>query len=348
MTIEELKKRAGTDPVETSLHAQIESIATKQTRDQKPYLEILTKDATADFSLRVWSDHPAYKLCAKLQSGEFVAIKGDFHVSPNFGLEARNWTVRPLDPDEKLGLLAGPPDLLAKQNRDYESIEVFVQSIRDPRLHRLSALFLAEFGDRFRRAAGARHFHHARRGGLIEHVAQMMRSADALTPVYPTLNRDLLLAGILFHDAGKMWENCYGKESFVMPFDVWGELLGHLSIGVELINRLWNRLKELPEYDSWHSLKPDSEAVRLHLIHLIAAHHGERQFGSPIEPKTPEAMVLHIVDNLDAKLEMFFSAYENGQHLSPEIIERVRPLPGNLVEPLPIFSEPVSPPANEP
>jgi 3'-5' exoribonuclease len=337
MTIEELKKRASTDPVETSLHAQIESVTTKQTRDQKPYLEILAKDATANFNLRVWSDHPAYKACTKLQSGEFVAIEGGFHVSPNFGLEARNWTVRPLEPDEKLGLLAGPPDLQKRQNSDYESIEGFAESICDPRLHRLSALFLAEFGDRFRRAAGARHFHHARRGGLIEHVAQMMRCADALTPVYPTLNRDLLLAGILFHDAGKLWENCYGKESFVMPYDVWGELLGHISIGVELINRLWRKLKELPEYGAWENLKPDSEAVRLHLIHLVAAHHGEKQFGSPVEPKTPEAMVLHIVDNLDAKLEMFFSAYENGQHLSTEIIERVRPLPGNLVEPLPIF-----------
>jgi 3'-5' exoribonuclease len=339
MTIEELKRQADTTQSGASLHAQIEAVTPKQTRDQKPYLEALVKDATASFVLRIWSDHPAYKTCSKLLGGEFVAIEGEFHVNPNFGLEARNWTIRPLEPEEKNNLLAGPKELQEKQNADFKTIEGFAESIRDPRLNRLAAMFLAEFGDRFRRAAGARNFHHARRGGLIEHVAQMMRAADALAPVYPTLNRDLLMAGILFHDVGKMWENCYGKDSFVMPYDVWGELLGHISIGVELVNRLWYKLKTLPESATWSEFKPDSETVRLHLIHLVAAHHGEKQFGSPVEPKTPEALVLHIVDNLDAKLEMFFSAYKNAHHFGPEIIERVRPLPGNLVSPLPQISD---------
>jgi 3'-5' exoribonuclease len=348
MRIEELRKRAGIEAVQASLHVQVESMITKQTRDQKPYLEILTKDGTSDFNLRVWSDHPAYKWCAELPSGAFMAIEGEFQISPNFGLEARNWAVRPLDEEEKLSLLSGPSEWQEKQKRDFESIKGFLETINDPRLRRLSALFLAEFGERFSRAAGARQYHHARRGGLIEHVAQMMRAAEALVPIYPNLNRDLLLTGILFHDAGKMWENCYGKESFVMPYDLWGELLGHISIGIELVNRLWNRLKALPDYDAWHDLETDSEMVRLHLIHLVAAHHGEKQFGSPVEPKTPEAMVLHLVDNLDAKMEMYSSAYQNGQHLSSEIIARVRPLPGNLVQPLPKFSQVTDPPDLDP
>jgi 3'-5' exoribonuclease len=75
---------------------------------------------------------------------------------------------------------------------------------------------------------------------------------------------------------------------------------------------------------------------------LIAAHHGERQYGSPIEPKTPEAIALHMIDNLDAKLEMMFCAYQSGRRLHAEIIERVRPLAANLVEPLPIFAPEVS------
>src|SRR5262249_52983506 len=82
---------------------------------------------------------------------------------------------------------------------------------------------------------------------------------------------------------------------------------------------------------------PDSESVRLHLIHLVAAHHGEKQFGSPVEPKTPEAIALHFIDNLDAKLEVILSAYATGHRLSAAVIERVRPLPGNIVVPLPGF-----------
>jgi len=190
-----------------------------------------------------------------------------------------------------------------------------------------------------RRAAGARNYHHARRGGLVEHVAQMMRSSDAVAGVYPGLNRDLLLAGVLFHDSGKLWENCFPKDSFVMPYDVRGELIGHVSIGIELVNRLWQRLKESAEFSQWSSLTPDSESVRLHLVHLVAAHHGEKQFGSPVEPRTPEAITLHLIDNLDAKLEMMDNAYQLGKRLSAEVVERVRPLPTNLVEPLPVFSK---------
>ncbi len=167
----------------------------------------------------------------------------------------------------------------------------------------------------------------------------MMRAGDAVAAVYPALNRDLLLAGVLFHDSGKLWENCFPKESFIMPHDIRGELIGHVSIGIELVNRLWQRLKESAEFSSWNVLSPDSELVRLHLIHLVASHHGEKQFGSPVEPKTPEAMTLHLIDNLDAKLEMMASAYQLGKRLGPEVIERVRPLPTNLVAALPVFSE---------
>jgi 3'-5' exoribonuclease len=80
--------------------------------------------------------------------------------------------------------------------------------------------------------------------------------------------------------------------------------------------------------------------VRLHLLHLLAAHHGELQFGSPVVPKTPEASALHYIDNLDARMEMFAGAYGTAKHLAPRIRERVWPLPGNIVTPLPSFVAP--------
>jgi 3'-5' exoribonuclease len=337
LSIEELKQRPVSDHARAAVKGQIDSVVEKQTREQKPYIEISLRDLTAGFVLRVWSDHPSYLFAQGLRSGSFVEVEGEFSISPAFGLEARNWTIRHLTAAEQAELLAGPSDVREKQELDYSTIRSFADSIRDPRLRSLSIMFLDEFGDRLRRAAGARNYHHARRGGLVEHVAQMMRTADLLVVAYPQLNRDLLLAGILFHDSGKLWENCYQKESFVMSYDVIGELIGHIPIGIELVNRLWFKLKQTEEFAGWNALSPDSDSVRLHLIHLIAAHHGERQFGSPIEPKTPEAIALHMIDNLDAKLEMMFCAYHSGRRLGAEIIERVRPLAGNLVQPLPIF-----------
>jgi len=336
-TIEKLKQETIADRASASLHAQVDGVAAKQTKEQKPYLEILLRDSTASFFLRVWSDHPSYEFSSKLRAGDFVEVRGDFFVSPSFGLEARCWTIRFLTATEKTDLLAGPVNVQEKQRIDYSTIESYTASIGDPRLRKLCLVFLQEFGDRMRRAAGARNYHHARRGGLVEHVAQMMRSSDAVVGVYPGLNRDLLLAGVLFHDSGKLWENCFPKESFIMPYDVRGELIGHVSIGVEIVNRLWQRLKESADFSEWTSLTPDSESVRLHLVHLVAAHHGEKQFGSPVEPRTPEALTLHLIDNLDAKLEMMCNAYQLGKRLSAEIVERVRPLPTNLVEPLPVF-----------
>jgi 3'-5' exoribonuclease len=338
LSIEELKQRPVSDHGRAAVKGQIDSVIEKQTREQKPYIEISLRDLTAGFVLRVWSDHPSYLFAQGLRSGSFVEVEGEFSISAAFGLEARNWTIRHLTAEEQGELLAGPSAVRQKQELDYSGIRSFADSIRDPRLRSLSTMFLDEFGDRLRRAAGARNYHHARRGGLVEHVAQMMRTADSLVVAYPQLNRDLLLAGILFHDSGKLWENCYQKESFVMPYDVVGELIGHIPIGIELVNRLWFKLKQTEEFVSWNTLSPNSDSVRLHLIHLIAAHHGERQFGSPIEPKTPEAIALHMIDNLDAKLEMMFGAYQSGRRLGAEIIERVRPLTGNLVQPLPIFA----------
>ena len=102
--------------------------------------------------------------------------------------------------------------------------------------------FVNEWGDRFRRAAAARKYHHARRGGLVEHTAQMMRVAKAIAPLYPQLNLDLLIAGILFHDSGKLWENQFSETGFVMGYDELGELVGHISIGLEIVNSLWRKL----------------------------------------------------------------------------------------------------------
>ena len=155
-TIEELKQQTVAEHSAGSVHAQIDEVITKRTKDQKPYLEILLRDGTASFPLRVWSDHPSFGFCSELRSGHFVEVQGDFIVSPTFGLEVRNWNLRFLTTAEQTDLLAGPPDLREKQCIDYSAIESFTASLRDPRLRELSLLFLHDFGDRLRRAAGAR------------------------------------------------------------------------------------------------------------------------------------------------------------------------------------------------
>lgn len=338
MTLSEVRRAAQSDPVEARVHVQVETATPKLTREQQPYCELSLADACDRMTLRVWSDHPAYKSCSALKGEEFIELTGEFHSHSQYGLEARKWTLRPLTEQEKQQLLQGPAELRAKQAAGWEFVTKTVGSIADPRLRTLCDAFLKEWGERFRRTAAARNYHHARRGGLVEHTAQMMRVAVEIAPLYPQLNVDLLLAGILFHDCGKLWENALPESGFVMGYDERGELVGHISIGLELVNSIWRKISA-ENADRWKNLAPPSEDVRLHLLHLIGAHHGEQQFGSPVSPKTPEAMALHYIDNLDARLEMFAAGYTTAKPLAARIFDRVRPLPGNLVKSLEKFQQ---------
>lgn len=338
LSINELRSAAQAGRIAARVHGQIYSLAQKETQQRKPYWELILADAETRWVLRAWNDSPTFKQCAELAQGGFVEVTGEFETSSAFGLDAKTWVCRELEPDEVESLLAGPKPLRQKQAMDYAYIRECAERIADPRLNALCATFLEELGERFRRSAAARNNHHARRGGLVEHTAQMMRAAEALCPAYPQLNRDLLVAGVLLHDSGKLWENSLPADGFVMPYDERGEMMGHIAIGMELTNRLWRQLEKRPEHEEWKKMTPRIEDVRLHLTHLILSHHGELQFGSPVVPKTPEAFALHYIDNLDAKMEMVSAAYQHADLLAPRIYEKVWPLPANLVEPLPEWS----------
>src|SRR6266478_4346330 len=337
LTLTEIRREAQNGAVPARVHVQVEAVTAKTQREGKPYCELALADACDRMTLRVWSDHPAYKSCSAFTSESFIELTGDFRVHPQYGLEADKWTVRPLSEQESKQLLEGPADLRTKQKSDWEFIVQSIGTIVDPRLRALSEMFVKEWGDRFRRTAAARKYHHARRGGLIEHTAQMIRLARAIAPLYAQLNLDLLIAGILFHDSGKLWENHLPEDGFTMGFDERGELMGHISIGLELVNSLWRKLQTEEKARAWENLLPPSEDCRLHLLHLIASHHGDMQFGSPVYPKTPEAMTLHYIDNLDARLEMFAAGYLTAKPIADRIFDRVRPLPGNLVKSLEKF-----------
>ena len=339
LSISALRTAAHAGRTAARVHGQISSLLQKETQQRKPYWEMALADAETKFVLRAWNDSPNFKQCADFNQGEFLEITGEFESSAAYGLDAKTWTCRPLDPDEIEALLAGPKALREKQAADYAFLLDAVSRIADPRLKALCDMFLDELGERFRRTAGARNNHHARRGGLVEHVAQMMRTTEAVCGAYPILNRDLMFAGVLLHDSGKMWENSLPVDGFVMPYDERGEMMGHISIGMELTNRLWRQMAERPEYEAWKKMTPPVEDLRLHLTHLILSHHGELQYGSPVLPKTPEAFALHYIDNLDAKMEMVSAAYQNAGLLAPRIYEKAWPLPTNLFAPLPVWKE---------
>jgi len=334
-TISQIRSDSRAGAVSARVGGQVDELVKKESANGKPYWELKLRDAGDVLTLRAWSDTDAFRACAEIGCGYFIEVEGEFAMNGGFGLDAKRWRLCVLNDSQIEALLAGGENEAAAVATDYADVVRLAESLRDPRLRALCGLFLEEFGQRFQRAAAARYNHHAHRGGLLRHTGQMMRVADSICGAYPVLNRDLLLAGVLFHDCGKLWEMCPPETGFGIPRELRGELLGHISIGVEVVNSLWRKLP----VEDWKDLQPPSEDVRLHLLHLIASHHGELQFGSPVEPKTPEAIALNMVDNLDAKLEMLAMAYARQPEIAPGIHERVKSLNTSPVKPLSSYSE---------
>jgi len=299
-TLSQLLSEASESPVHFQFGCQLQKCTQRLTKSQKPYYELELVDAGGSGALKIWNNHPQFDQTAELKVGAF---------------------------------LLGDPLLKAKQDEDWDTITELCAEIKDPRLHALCQQFFGDFTERFRRAAAARKNHHARRGGLTEHVAQMMRSAAAICSAYPSLNQDLIITAILFHDCGKLWENNYPETDFHQTYNLHAEALGHITLGIELVNKLWRDICEIRQSE-WKLIEPATEQVRIHLLHMIASHHGQLDFGSPVVPKTPEAFALHYIDNLDAKMEMCELAYANSNSLSSHIVEKKFPLPGNLILPL--------------
>ncbi len=337
-SITRLNADAASTMVQGTILAQVARKTEKTTKTGKPYLEIQFSDVAGSVTLKAWDNAPHHPAFRALNEGDTAAITARWQLG-EYGMDAADIDLRPLTPEEEETLLAGGAEMCRLQQAAWQEIVALVDSMADPRLAALSRSLLEGFEGRFRRAAAARGYHHARRGGLVEHTAGVMRVADAFCRAYPQLNRDLLLAGALFHDCGKMWENPYPEKGLTMPYTDAGELLGHITLGIELINKLWASLLTPERKEKWAALVPASEQVRLHLLHLIAAHHGELEYGSPVVPKTPEALALNQADNMDARMEMFRGAYETSPALSARVRQRKLPLPGNVVTPLPHFPQ---------
>ncbi len=167
----------------------------------------------------------------------------------------------------------------------------------NPHLRALVECFLIDdsFVEKFTTAPAGIKNHHAYQGGLIEHVVSLLNVAERITDLYPEIDRDLLLTGIFLHDIGKIDELSYG-HSFAYTDE--GQLVGHLVMGVEMLRDKVERCTEL----TGEEFPPQ---LLLRLKHMIVSHHGTHEFGSPKVPMTLEAVALHYLDNLDAKLHTF-------------------------------------------
>ena len=258
-------------------------------RKGRDYVDLELTDASGSLIAKIWPDSPVHKHA--FAEKQFVAFKGtvrQYRDQLQMNLDFCR-AVKPSDRDEGFDEAKLVPTVAGGIESWWQRFEaIYPARVERPELQRLTAAILDRHGAELREHPAAKRIHHAYRGGLLEHVVTMAELALQVCDHYPEIDRDLVLLGVLLHDLGKL------RELGAMPsndYTLEGQLVGHIAIGVHMLRGAVESLdEELPE------------ALRLHLEHLVLSHHGRREYGSPVEPATPEAFVLHAIDNLDSKL----------------------------------------------
>jgi 3'-5' exoribonuclease len=264
-------------------------------RNGNLYLQVDLADRTGTINARQWN--AGEHVFRSFDVGDFLQARGKVQLFQG-ALQIILNHVERVQP-EKMGLDLG--DFLPHTEQDVskllERLRGPLMKLSNPHLRALVECFLmdADFMRDFCRAPAGIRNHHAYLGGLLEHVVTLLEAAERLLPLYPELDRDLLLMGVFLHDVGKVRELSFGRS---FSYSDEGQLIGHLVIGVEMLNE---KVAKVPELTG----ERFPRELLLRLKHMIVAHHGTYEFGSPKLPMTPEAIALHYLDNFDAKVHSF-------------------------------------------
>ncbi len=277
----------------------------RQTKNGDPYWEGTFQDATGNLPGKLWDSGGGRRGRVKasaeaLQPGRAVHVQAVVDAYQG-ALQLNLSSVRPAAAGEY-----DPSWFSPRSRRPLEEMlaefSALVEGVQNPALGGLLRAFQAD-GDAFRRfceGPAAKAIHHAWVGGLLEHSLALARDVLALAPLYPQLDRDLLICACVFHDAGKAFE-ISSDPGFDYTTD--GRLHGHIYMGARLVERLADALPGFPA------------EKRRHLVHIVLSHQGERSdgFGSAADPLTPEAVFFHHLDNLDAKVQHCLTTLERAR-----------------------------------
>jgi len=305
-----------------------------QTKNGKPYLKCLIGDKSGRAPGRMWN--ASEQIVSALPTDGFVYLEGQ--TQPYQGeMQVIIQTIAPAQPSD-----ADLQELLPSTAYDidamFDEVRGILGGLSSPSMQRLAQAYLGDAAlmQRFKQAPAAMQLHHAFIGGLLEHTLALLRLGEAVLPLYPRVNRDLVLMGLFIHDLGKCaeltWETGFGYSDD-------GQLVGHIARGLVWLNDKARALDEAGE-------GVPAEALRV-LEHIIVSHHGVPEFGAVKIPATPEAILVHLLDNVDAKMQMSLDATRSekagGAELGGNFTEKMWALGTRLYRPDPLAEEAAAP-----
>jgi 3'-5' exoribonuclease len=280
----------------TTLLVHVKDVRQKKSGD--PYLSMLLGDRTGEVDAKMWDN--VAEVIDTFERDDFVKVKGLLQIFQNRPQLTIHRMARVADSDVDF------KDYFPASERDPEEmfadLRGMVAGMANPHLRALLQAFLDDeaLARMYKTAPAAKHVHHAFLGGLLEHVLSVCHLSRMAAAHYSYIDPDLLLTGAVLHDVGKVAELTYDRS---IGYSTEGQLLGHIIIGLRLLN---DKLQRLPDFPP---------KLRVLVEHLIVSHHGELEFGSPKTPLFPEAMLLHHLDNLDSKMECMRSLVAKDRHV---------------------------------
>jgi 3'-5' exoribonuclease len=273
----------------------------RQKKSGDLYLSLTLADRTGEVDAKMWDN--AAEAIDTFAQDDFVRVKGLMQVFQN----RPQLTLHKIQPMAETEIDVADYFPASKRDRDemFRELQGWIAGMANPHLKALlSAMFAdEEIAKAFRTAPAAKAIHHAWIGGLLEHVLSLCTLAKFTAAHYANIDFDLLLAGVILHDIGKISELKYARS---FSYSTEGQLLGHILIGLRMVEE---KLRLVPDFP--HKLRDL-------LLHLIASHHGELEYGSPKVPLFPEAMLLHHLDNLDSKMECMRGLIERDRQIEGE------------------------------
>ncbi len=271
----------------------IKAADVRTARNGKPFIAFRFQDRSGSMDGMYWS--ATEEEVATYQVGKVAFLRGErdnYQGTPQVKIKALRIAEEgePNDPT----LYVERIDLKIEDIQEEINDALFL--IHEPNIARVVRKIMSNHEEEFYSYPAAKRHHHAMAGGLAYHTLTMLRTARAMLEIYPQLNASLLIGGLILHDIGKTIE-LSGPISTEYTFE--GKMLGHIVIVSEMIDRACQEIN----IDRYH------ESIVL-LKHVVLAHHGKLEYGSPVTPKVLEAEVLHMIDNLDATINMISSALE--------------------------------------
>ena len=266
----------------------------RTTKTNKPYLSLMLADKTGQLEARVWEPGDS-RITKEFDKGDIVKVRGCCsRFEDRLQVKIDQLRLAQTGEVEKSDML---PATGYDVNDLWRQLGNFIEGMSNHDLKALLRAILSDAGiaEAFREAPAARQLHHAWLGGLLEHVVSLLRLGDRVAAHYPLLDRDLLLTGVILHDIGKIRELTW---EIGFDYTIEGVLLGHIQMGVDLVEKAIAGLPNFPE------------RLRTLVLHLILSHHGKLEFGSPKLPMIPEALVLNFIDDLDAKMQAVMSEFD--------------------------------------